>query len=168
MYEIGEFIVYGSNGVCQVADISKQEIEDTPDDMLYYELKPVSQKNVIIRISVENTRIPMRRILTEEQARQLIQEMPQIKTLEIQNDKMREPMYKECVKSTDCRKWISIIETLHQRKIERARQGKRMTATDERYLRMAKDYLYGELSIPLGIAKNEVEEYISRQLDQAV
>ena len=39
---------------------------------------------------------------------------------------------------------------------------------DLRYLRMAKDYLYGELSIPLGIAKNEVEEYISKQLDQAV
>jgi len=168
MYEIGDYIIYGSNGVCQVADITTQEYEDVPDDMLYYELKPISQKNVVIRIPVENTRVPMRRILTEEEARQLIKDMPQIETLEIENDKMREPMYKECVKSTDCRKWISIIKTLHQRKIERARLGKRMTATDERYLRMAKDYLYGELSIPLGIAKSEVENYITSQIDQAV
>ena len=46
------------------------------------------------------------------------------------------------------------------RKKIRLSKGKKVTASDERYLRTAEDNLYGELAISLNIDKNDVEQYI--------
>ena len=117
---------------------------------------------------VDNSKVPIRRILNEDEARALIREMPEIDTLMIENDKIRETRYKECIRSADCRQWISIIKTLYQRRMERQRQGKRMTATDERYLRQAQDYLYSELSIPLKVPREEMEHFITVNIENRV
>lgn len=44
-------------------------------------------------------------------------------------------------------------------KMSRLKQGKKITATDERYLRMAEGNLYSELSIALGIPESGMEDY---------
>lgn len=44
-------------------------------------------------------------------------------------------------------------------------RGKRLTEVDERYFRKAKDNLYRELAIPLGITAEEVEGYIISRID---
>ena len=80
------------------------------------------------------------------------------------NEKLREAQYKECMKSCDCKEWIKIIKTLYLRKRARSAQGKRITSTDEKYLRMAEDYLYTELEIPLGIPKARMEAYIGERV----
>lgn len=159
MFSIGDLVIYGNNGVCQVVGVTSPHLRGEEDDQLYYELKPY-QKDGRIITPVENQKIPMRHILNEEEASQLIEEIPHIEMLWIESDKVRESQYKECIRSADCRKWISIIKTLYQRRLDRQRQGKRMTATDERYLKQAEDYLYSELSIPLKLPKEEVESYI--------
>ena len=160
MFSIGDLVIYGNNGVCQVMGVTSPHLLGVDDERLYYELKPY-QKDGKIMTPVENPKLPMRHILSEEEASQLIEDIPSIEMLMIENDKVRESQYKECIRSTDCRKWISIIKTLYNRRIERQHQGKRMTATDERYLKQAEDYLYSELSIPLGIPKELVETYIT-------
>jgi CarD family transcriptional regulator len=159
MFSIGDLVIYGTNGVCQVMGVSAPHLMGASDDRLYYELKPY-HKDGKIMTPVENQKVPMRAILNEEEAAQLIEEIPDIEMLWIENDKVREAQYKECIRSADCRQWISIIKTLYNRRIERQRQGKRMTATDERYLKQAQDYLYSELSIPLGLPKDKVETFI--------
>lgn len=45
-------------------------------------------------------------------------------------------------------------------------QGKKITAIDERYLKMAEGSLYAELSIALGIPENEMEAYITNRLEE--
>ena len=159
MFSIGDLVIYGNNGVCQVMGVSAPHLMGAADDRLYYELKPY-QKDGRIMTPVENQKIPMRPILNEQEANQLIEEIPDIEMLWIENDKVREAQYKECIRSADCRQWISIIKTLYNRRLERQRQGKRMTATDERYLKQAEEYLYSELSIPLGLPKEKVEDFI--------
>ena len=160
MYNVGDLVIYGNTGVCTVTAITEQSMGEK-ESRLYYELKPYYQKASRILTPVNSTKIPIRPILNEEEAMALISEMPSIELLWIESDKMRETQYKECIRSADCRQWISIIKTLYQRRIERQRQGKRMTATDERYLRQAEDYLYSELSIPLNIPREEMETFIS-------
>ena len=160
MFEIGDLIIYGNNGVCKVIGVSSPQVSGLSEGQLYYELQPYFQKDGRIMTPVENQKVPMRKIITESEARQLIKDMPQIDLLMVENDKTREVQYKECIRSADCREWIRIIKTLHARKVERQRKGKRMTATDERYLKQAQDCLYSELSIPLGIPKDKMESYI--------
>ena len=69
--------------------------------------------------------------------------------------------YKECIRSCECRELIRIIKTIYIRKKERLSQGKKVTAVDERYLRLAEENLYSELSLLLGIPKNRMEHYIT-------
>ena len=168
MFDIGELIIYGNTGVCKVMGVTKPQMSGVSDDRLFYELKPCFQRDSRIMTPVENSKVPMRRILNEAEARQLIKEMPQIDLLSIESDKVREATYKECIRSGDCVQWIRIIKTLYNRRMERQRQGKRMTATDERYLRQAEDYLYSELSIPLGLPRENVESFITETISQGV
>ena len=166
MFEKGEYIIYGTSGVCKIEDITTMNMANVPKDKLFYVLSPSSQKGGRIFTPVDNSKAVMRRVLSKEEAAQLIDEIPVIEELWITNEKMREEKYKECMRSGDCREWIKIIKTLYLRKQERTAQGKKITATDERYLKMAEDYLYSELEIPLEIPKAQMEAYITRQIEQ--
>lgn len=165
MFEKGEYIIYGTSGVCRIEDITTMNMASVPKDKLFYVLSPSSQKGGRIFTPVDSQKTIMRRVLSKEEAAELIDEIPRIEELWITNEKQREEKYKECMRSGDCREWIKIIKTLYLRKLERTAQGKKITATDERYLKMAEDYLYSELEIPLGIPKNEMEDYITQKLE---
>lgn len=164
MFEKGEYIVYGTSGVCQVEDITTMDMKGVPGDRLFYVLIPAGQKGGKIFTPVDNEKTSMQRVMTQEEASQLIDEIPGIEELWIANEKLREVQYKECMKSCDCKEWIKIIKTLYLRKRTRRDQGKKITSTDERYLRMAEDYLYSELEIPLGIPKAKMGEYITERI----
>ncbi len=166
MFKRGDYVVYGTSGVCRVEDVTTMDMKDVPRDRLFYVLAPSGQRGGRIFTPVDNQKTPMRRIMNREEASQLIRQMPDIEELWITNEKQREENYKQCMKSCDCREWIRIIKTLYLRKMERNAQGKKITATDERYLKMAEEYLYSELEIPLNIPRDQMEQYITGQITQ--
>ena len=43
-------------------------------------------------------------------------------------------------------------------------QGKKVTAVDERYMKVAENELYGELSLTLGVPREKMEDYIKERL----
>lgn len=45
-------------------------------------------------------------------------------------------------------------------------QGKKLTFTDEKYLGIAQDFLYGELSIALDMDRDEIENLVVERLEQ--
>ncbi len=167
MFERGDYVIYGTSGVCKVEDVTTMNMKDVPRDRLFYVLAPSSQKGGRIFTPVDSQKTQMRRILNREEAIRLIDQIPGIEELWITNEKQREENYKACMKSCDCREWIRIIKTLYLRKMERSAQGKKITATDEKYLRMAEDYLYSELEIPLEIPKEKMEQYITERITQS-
>ena len=166
MFEKGEYIIYGGSGVCQVEDIVTMDMKGVPRDRLFYVLKPSDQKGGKIFTPVDSEKAYMRSILTKEEASRLIEQIPDIEELWIRNEKLREAQYKACMKSCDCKVWVRIIKTLYVRKKQRNAQGKKITSTDKKYLHMAENYLYSELEIPLGIAKENMENYITEQIEQ--
>lgn len=165
LFEKGEYIVYGMTGVCLVKDIMEMSTDETSSDKLYYVLEPTSVNGNRIITPVEGNKNVMRRIMTSEEAYSLIDGIKEINQLWITDDKQREMIYKEALKTCDCREWVGIIKTLYWRKQDRMNRGKRLTEVDERYMKKAKENLYGELSIPLGIPVGQVEEFISARID---
>lgn len=166
MFEKGEYIVYGNSGVCKVEDITTMNLEGISEEKLFYMLSPLSQSGGRIFTPVDNRKTLMRPVLSQEEAKELIKDIPRIEGLWIVNDKQREEAYRKCMQDCDCRGWIKIIKTLHLRKIERTAQGKKVTATDEKYLKLAEEHLYSELSIPLEIPKERIEAYIAEQIEK--
>lgn len=154
MFEIGEYVVYGNHGVCKVENIGKLDMKGENRDKLYYWLTPVCGQGSKIYSPVDNPKTLMRNVLTKDAAEKLIDEVDEIETLWIKDEKQREAAYKKAIYSADCRCLLQIIKTIYLRKEERVKSGKKITATDERYFKLAEDRLYQELCVPLGLEDN--------------
>ena len=166
MFRKGEYIGYGTTGVCRVRDITAMTAGDASREKLYYVLEPVGVAGSRIMTPVEGNKSILRPSMSREEAYRLIDGILEVELLRIADDKQREAMYKEALKTCDCREWVGIIKTLHMRKKDRLARGKRLTEVDERYLKKAKDNLYRELSIPLEIPAEDVERFITERIGE--
>jgi CarD family transcriptional regulator len=164
MFKIGEYIVYGMNGVCRVEEVGPMSLSGVNSDKLYYTLMPLYTKGSRVFTPVDNQKVVMRPVVSKADVCALIDESKDVEVIVTTNDKDREAAYKEGLRSCNCREWIRIINTATKRKKERLAQGKKMSACDERYLKQAQDNLYGEFAVSLNIEKDEVEDYMEHRL----
>lgn len=165
MFAKGDFIVYGRTGICEVMDISTIDMDGVSRDKLYYILSPRQGGGGRIFTPVDNSKVVMRKVISKEEAAKLVDQIPEIETLWIDNEKLRESRYKESMRTCDCTEWIKMIKTLYLRRRQRIAQGKKITATDERYLKLAEGNLYAELSIALGVPEQDMESYITEHIE---
>ena len=68
MYEVGDLIVYGRTGICEVTEITTLKMDGVPKDKLYYILRPVREKRGKVFTPVDNEKIVMRRVISKEEA----------------------------------------------------------------------------------------------------
>lgn len=160
MFKVGDLVIYGNSGVCRVVEIGKPPLSGIPDGQDYYTLAPYYSEKSMIFTPCDNDRVVMRPIVSRDEAQELVNNVPRIDCLVITDEKKREDCYKEVIRSGDPEKFVSIIKTIHVRKQQRLSEGKKVTASDEKYFQMAEEKLYGELAIALNIEKNTVRDYL--------
>ena len=149
MYQIGELVQYGTSGVCRVEEIV-QDVPGLQIDTKCYLLVPVSKKEERIYTPVDNDKVKMRRILSSEEVKELMERASDMEELVIVNEKQCESIYREELYSVDCRRWLALLKTLYARRVARVAIGKKITATDERYLKSVEDRLKEEFSLTIG------------------
>lgn len=162
----GEYVVSGSKGVCLVEDITTLDISGVDRKREYYILKPVYMAGSTVYVPVDTAEESMRKVLTQEMAEALIKSIPQIPLITITNDKLLEQEYRSCMKENSCESLIKMIKTIYLRKQKRLESGRKVTAVDSKYFRLAEDNLYGELAISLDMPRKEVEHYIVEEMDK--
>lgn len=168
MFEIGQFIVYGSSGVCKVVDIGKIEMPGMPEDRIYYTLEPCYTKGSRILTPTDNKKTIMRRLMTKPEADELIDNVENIEVLWITDERKREEAYKDMIAKCDCHELVKVIKTIYLRKQKRIAAGKKVTISDERYFKLAEDNLYSELAIVLGLTKEEARDYMINRIENTV
>ena len=87
-----------------------------------------------------------------------------IGSLSVPDYKHREENYKEALKSCDCREWLKVIHTLRQKKAERTERGKKLPSMDAKYLQIAEERLYRDLSISMYLPEENIESLIGEEL----
>lgn len=160
MFETGTYIVCGQHGVCRVEGVGKLQLTEASGDKEYYTLSKVYSRGGMLYVPADSEKIVMRPVISKEEAEELIEHMREIDLLQIDNEKRKEEIFKQAFRTCDSREWVKVIKTLYERKKDRLAKGKKVTASDERFLRTAEDNLFGELAISLDIEKNDVEQYI--------
>ena len=160
MFEKGQYVNYGKHGVCVIEDVTHMDIPGVDKEKLYYVLSKVYTKGNKIYTAVDNNKVAMRRILSKDEAEDLVKEIPQIEQLTVADDKSRNEKYKSALTTCDCREWVKVIKSLYNRKQECLKNGRKVAVTDERFFKEAEEYLYGELALALGIDKGDVEQFI--------
>jgi len=164
MYQPGEYIVYGTSGVCKVDAVGAPPFEDE-NDRLYYTLSPIyGTETIYLPI---DSKVFTRPIITKKQAEELIHTIPsiEIEKLDTHNPRMRGEYYEEVLNRHDCEDLVQLIKTVYAKSIQ---NGHRISQIDQRYKKRAEDLLHGELSVALGIPVSEVPSYITQVIEQQV
>lgn len=165
MFEIGEYVVCGNNGVCLIQEITTLRMSGVDKNRKYYILKPVYSANSTVYVPVDALQSSMRRILSKEEANMLVDSIPQVQIMTIRDEKTVEAQYRECMQSNRCDELVKLLKTLKTRKKSRLEKGHKVTAVDSRYYKMAEENLCGELAVVFGISRSEVEEVIDGKME---
>lgn len=166
VFEEGSYVQCGSHGVCRIEEITTMDLSGVDKERLYYVLSQVYIGGSRLYIPVDNRKIYMRPLLSEEEVDALIKKIPEIEELWIPNEKEREQAYKAALQTCDCEETVKIIKTLYLRKKMRLENGKKVTAVDMKYLHLAEEQLYGELAVVLSMDKGKVEDYIAECVEK--
>ena len=167
MYKKGDYVVKANTGICLVIDIIMKRISELSPEKEYYVLAPLNDERSRLFVPTASDSSNMRNALNEDEAWSLIRSIPDIEVKWIESDRMREREYKEVMKSNDPVALVSIIKNLYIRNREREERGKKVTAVDDRYFKLAESTLYSELAHALGRDKDDMRRVISETLAEA-
>lgn len=158
MVQAKEYVVYGRTGICLLEGTEQINGQD------YYCLRSLYQ-DCRIKTPV-NGKIPIRKVISREQANALIDMIPTISAEPINGSNTRElnEKYKELVSSQDCRDLIELTMSIYAKRREAQKAKKKLNGTDEAYWKRAEGMLFGELAIALDIPYDEVKSYIRNRL----
>ena len=163
MFDVGDYVVYGSKGVCKIVAIGS--LPTGNEGRLYYTLMPVYIKGSTVFTPVDNTKVVLRSLISKEEAQEILDEVPSIGSLNIENEKERENVFREILSRCIPVELIRMLKNIYQRKVKRLAEGKKITVSDERFFKLAEDSLYGELAISLGLDKDKIRDYVTERID---
>ena len=167
MFQAGELLVYGSTGVCRVEEIT--ELNHTVRDRgrRYYVLKPLWQDGVIYA-PVDSEKVPMRPVMSREEADTLIDRMPGIQAAVCRGSTPQAlaQQYQSAVKEGGHQALIEMMKAIYRKRGQAEAKNRRLGLVDERYMKQAERLLYGELATALEIPYDGVEDYIAARLEE--
>lgn len=159
MFEVGDYILYGKNGVCELTGICSSPF-DKKDTRAYYELHPVYSTSGVIYTPADNGVIASRKVMTKAEAEEFLKTVAGIELLDVSNEKTRRDTYKAAAADLSPKGFVSIIKTVRNRRILFEPLRKHITEADAEYESLAKKSLYSELSLVLGIQYDKVEDFL--------
>lgn len=164
MFSKNEFIIYGDTGVCEVIDICTPSSSN--EGKLYYKLLPVFEKCVILVPT--DAKVFMRPVITKQQAIELIYKIPSINVSipKFQSCRQLKEYYRSAFTFHTCDELVLMIKTISTKIDNQCSLGKKPCQTDLKYIKKAKELLYGELSIVLDIPLKEVPGFIENTISE--
>lgn len=153
MYKKNDYVVYRHN-VCKIKSIN----ENKQTGKAFYIMTPIEDDSLIINIPVNSNLL--RKVISSDEAKILIEKIPQISPLIDINEKDIETQYKELLNTDNHENLVKIIKTTYLRNEKRINNKKKISDKDDKYFNLAEKYLYNELSISLNMTVESIKEYI--------
>lgn len=165
MYQVGERIIYGSTGVCEIEAIGPLDMSGAKKEKDYYTLAPIYQKGRIF--APTDTAVFTRPVLTKEEALELIDQIPDIEqdVYENRNPRLLNEHYQIYLKSGDCMDLVRVVRAIYAKGKQVEKHGRRLSQVDENCMKRAEELLHNELASALGIRPDEVRDFITKRLE---
>ena len=156
MYKIGSIVVYGTEGLCKICDITERTFGKETSE--YYVLSPLSNEAETVFVPKNNEKVlkRMRPILSKERASELLEAAPSKYSEWVENDRERQQVYKQILLCGSSEDLLTMTRALYLHQIELLERGKKLHAADERFLKEAEKMLFEELAYVFGITVSEV------------
>lgn len=167
MYQVGDYLIYGFEGVCRVDGVGHPDISGSSRDRLYYSLTPYLKSGTIY--TPVDSRIFMRPVITRAEMDALLAALPQLPPCaDVPSDNRAvAPYYQQLLRTHDCRTVLQVFKTLYLK--QRALSGAKRTvsATDMRFWKQAEDMLTNEFGFLTQQPAAEVSAALRALIDGA-
>ena len=166
MYQIGDFVVYGTHGVCRILTIEERRIDRKT--AAYYILEPVEQVGTCYMVPVQNEAAvaKMRPVMTREELDDLLR-CPEVREdAWIPEENQRKQVYRELIGSGDRKALLRMVCTLFRQRQAQLEAGKKFHLCDENFLRDAERLLSSEMGLILQLPPEQVIAYVRSELQE--
>lgn len=164
MFTIGDAVIYGTQGVCKISDITKMKFANEVHE--YYVLVSMTDNKSTAYVPTDNEKLvgKMKSVLSPQQVDELIDSVARYDTEWISDDGERKEFCIDAIKSGDMKRLIAIVNMIykHRKKLDELK--KKLHSSDEKFLREAEMLLNNEISYSLGIKPAEVADYIKKRI----
>ncbi len=170
MYQIGELIIYGTEGVCRVDAVGPLKLRGGRKDVSYYTLSPLYQSGQIY--APVDTKVSNRPVMSRSEAQALIERIPDtpIEIYENNNPRLLGEHYQLYLNSSDSMDLVRLLRAIYAKGRKAAEHGRKLSQVDVRSKDRAEKLLHGELAASLEIPLDSVKDYITKTIgtrDQA-
>ncbi len=167
-YSIGDFVVYDVYGICKIDRIENISFTKREPKRNYYVLSPVNAptSTYYVPISKDVTDKKLRLPMSENEIQFLLSTAKNSDIEWIENRQIRAEKFNHILSQGISTDLLKLIGCIYNRKTLLAQQGKKLSATDERFFTTAENMLKEEFSFSLGIPAIDVTEYIHNFMTQ--
>lgn len=161
-YQKGDYVRYGTDGVCIVADIEAMVSADRRSVKNYYVLRPVTDQGTKVFVPMDNPTLlgKMHAILTREEVDNAITQSALTPLEWIADRSRRAESFREILKASEPLPLLQLCCCIHNRRRQLLAEGKRLSSSDEAILKQAERLVEGEFAFSLDIRRQDVAPYI--------
>lgn len=160
MYKINDIVMY-KRDVCKIKDIKTNNLNGSK----YYVMVPLTDDSLIIDTPVENRLGYIKDLISLEEVKSLINEIPNLEPFDNLDNKNIEMYYKNAIYNGSHKDLIRVIKSSYIRNENRIKNNKKTSEKDNKYFQMAEKYLYTEFGVVLNMSFDEVKEYILKEVE---
>lgn len=164
MFQVGDRVVYGIHGVC---DVTEQEVRMVDRKRVtYLVLEPLGQPGSRYLVPTHNAAAmgKLRKMLTKEEMEVLLLSDAVRMDCWIRDENLRKQTYRELIGSGDRQKLMGMVHTLYRHKAEQAAAGRKVHLCDDNFLRDAEKLLISEVSIVMELEPEQAKEFVRSKL----
>lgn len=164
MFQLGDRVVYGIHGVCDIKDTEKQVVDRKT--VTYLVLEPLGQPGARYLVPTHNEVAmgKLKKMLTREEMETLILSDTVRQDCWITDEGRRKQTYRELISSGDREKLMAMVHTLYRHKAQQTAAGRKVHLCDDNFLRDAEKLLMGEVAIVMEMDPEQAKQYVRSKL----
>ena len=159
MLSRGDAVVYKCRGMYKVEEIGTLDFSFADSKKKYYTLQSIENAKDKAYVPTDDEK-NIRRPVSFEEAKHLLDCVDKIEVLSVKNEKFREQEYKDCISDFKPENWVRVLRTLYTRTKRRGS----MTSMDKKFQMLLAYALYSEMQYVLGISAAELSRLLTSNL----
>ena len=164
MYQVGEYVVYGVQGVCRILGTEKQLVNRKRTE--YLVLEPLDRGASKFYLPTQNPSAmgKLQPILTRRQMDDLLKSEELRKDCWIQEENLRKQRYRDLLSAGDRVSLLQMLAAVYHHKEEQAAAGKKFHQCDDSFMRDTEKLLCSEIGLVMELESVEAREYLRSRL----
>ncbi len=167
MFQLGDRVMYGMHGVCQIVDTEQRVIDRKK--ISYLALEPVGQPGSRYLVPTHNA-VAMSKlsaILDRQTMEALLCDETLLQAPWIQDENQRKQCYRDQIGSGSREELIKLCAALYRHRQTQSAVGRKVHQCDENFLRDAERLLCSEIELVMEMSPEEAKQYLRTSLTKA-